>query len=333
MKVLLTGGSGFIGAHILKILIERGYEVVLAVRTDTKGQEILGAYKTNDKLSYVVVGDIAVPNAFEKAIQANQDLQGVIHAASPFHFRAKDNESELFQPALNGTVGILKAIHQHAPSVKKVVVTSSIAAVMNPFSKPAEYMEESWNPITKEQALSNPQLGYLGSKTFAERAAWDFVQKEGPSFGLTTINPPAVLGPVIHHLASLDAINTSNEAIAAIVQGKWKDGAPPTFTSPWVDVRDVALGHVLALETATASGRRFLMHGGFLSHADYVAIARKNFPSLREKLPQHVEDETLSDPLVDTTPARQILHLEFTTLEASVTDTIQSLLDLSASSH
>lgn len=275
------------------------HEVVVAVRTDTKGQEILRSYEGNNKLSYVAVGDIASLSAFDKAVEKNPDLQGVIHTASPFHFRATDYDAELIQPALNGTVGILKAIKQYAPSVQRVVITSSMAAVLNPFSPPAEYTEESWNPITKEQAVSDVVMGYLSSKTFAERAAWDFVQKELPNFSLATINPPAVLGPIIHHLASLDSINTSNEVLAAVVQGKWKDGAPPTFTSPWVDVRDVALAHVLALEKPEAAGRRFLMHGGFQLNADYVEIARKNFPSLQEKLPQHIERENLSDPLVD----------------------------------
>lgn len=304
------------------------YEVILAVRSDHKGQQILGTYKANNDLSYVVVGDIATPGAFDEAFASNPDVQGVIHAASPFHFRATDYESELFQPALNGTLGILRATKRHAPCVKKVIITSSIAAVMNPFSKPSEYSEDSWNPITKEQALIDPVLGYLGSKTFAERAAWDFMQKESPNFDLATINPPAVLGPVIHHLASWNSINTSNQPIANLVQGMWKDEAPPTFTSPWVDVRDVALAHVLALEKTEASGRRFLLHGGFLSHADYISIAQRNFPSLKRKLPQQVKKENLSDPLVDTTPAREVLGLEFRTLEESVTDTIRSLLDL-----
>ncbi|KAJ9648679.1 methylglyoxal reductase (NADPH-dependent) gre2 [Coniosporium tulheliwenetii] len=302
------------------------YDVVLAVRTESKGREVLDAHKNSNKLSYVVVGDIAAPGAFDKAVQANPPFEGVIHAASPFHFRSKNFKSEILDPAVQGTTGILKAIKQHAPSVKKIVITSSMAAVLNPFSPPLKYTEETWNPITEEQALSDPVLAYLGSKTFAERAAWEFVKKELPNVGLATINPPAVLGPVIHHLDSLDSINTSNQAIADVVQGKWKNGAPPTFTSPWVDVRDVALAHVLALEKPEASGTRFLLNGGFLTHADYVAIAKEKFPSLRDRLPEKVERETPKDPAVDTEPSEKVLGFKYKTLEESVTDTISSLL-------
>lgn len=302
------------------------YQVVLTVRTDAKGRNILDTYNGNKQLSYIVVSNIEAPDAFYKAFETHPDLEGVIHAASPFHFRATNFEAEILEPAVKGTVGILEAIKRCGPSVKKIVITSSMAAVLNPFSKPAKYTEESWNPITKEQALGDPVLAYLGSKTFAERAAWDFVKKELPNVGLATINPPAVLGPVAHHLASLDNINTSNEAIAALIQGQWKEGAPATFTSPWVDVRDTAIAHVEALERPEASARRFLLNGGFLTHADYVAITRENFPSLREQLPNSVPEENVDDPAVDTTPAENVLGIKFTTLEESVKDTVASLL-------
>lgn len=272
----------------------------------------------------MVVGDISKLNAFDSAMHSDPPFDAVIHSASPFHFRSKDHKKEMLEPAINGTVGILKAIKQHAPLVKRVVITSSIAAVMNPFSPPARYTEEDWNPVTEEQALSNSGLAYLGSKTFAERDAWEFQKKELPSVGLATINPPAVLGPVLHHLKALADINTSNQAIADLMQGKWKNGAPSTFTKPWVDVRDVALAHVNALEIPDAIGRRFLMHGGFVTNADYIAIAKAN-PHLKDNLPETVEKEEITDPDVDTEPAEKILGIKFRSLEESVTDTIASL--------
>lgn len=272
----------------------------------------------------MVTGDISKLGAFDNALQSDPPFDAVIHSASPFHFRSTDHKKEMLEPAINGTVGILKAIKQHAPSVKKVVITSSIAAVMNPFSAPAKYTAEDWNPVTEEQALSNSGLAYLGSKTFAERSAWEFIEKELPSVGLTTINPPAVLGPVLHHLESLADINTSNAAIADLMQGKWKNGAPPTFTKPWVDVRDVASAHVNALEIPEAAGRRFLLNGGYVTNADYVAIAKKN-PLLKDKLPETVDKEEITDSEVDTEPAEKILGIKFRSLEESVTDTITSL--------
>jgi nucleoside-diphosphate-sugar epimerase len=107
---------------------------------------------------------------------------------------------DLLDPAIIGTTGILKSIKKNAPSVKRVVITSSFAAMVNPSKGDwpgHEYSEEDFNPMTKEDALVNPMAGYRASKTFAEKAAWDFVEKEKPNFTLSTINPPLVFGPIV----------------------------------------------------------------------------------------------------------------------------------------
>lgn len=76
--------------------------------------------------------------------------------------------------------------------------------------------------------MSNPSLGYRASKTFAEKAAWDFVAQEKPNFTISTLNPPLVIGPIVHHLASLDGLNTSNQRTRDCMLGKWKDEIPET---------------------------------------------------------------------------------------------------------
>ena len=121
-------------------------------------------------------------------------------------------------PAIIGTTSILKAIKASAPSVKRVAITSSFAAIVNPDSHPEVYDESVWNPLTLEQsAKGDPATAYRGSKTLAEKAAWEFVEKEKPNFALSTLNPPLVLGPVVHYLNSLDAINTSNARVRDMV--------------------------------------------------------------------------------------------------------------------
>ena len=95
--------------------------------------------------------------------------------------------------AIVGTTGILKAIKTSAPSVKRVVITSSFAAIVNGQKglwPDHVYSEEDWNPITEEDALQNAANAYRASKTFAEKAAWDFVEKEKPNFTLATVHLP-----------------------------------------------------------------------------------------------------------------------------------------------
>lgn len=106
----------------------------------------------------------------------------------------------MLDPAVIGTTGILKSIKKSAPSVKRVVITSSFAAIINPSKAnwpDHTYTEADWNPITQEEAVQNPANGYRASKTFAEKASWDFLEKEKPNFTISTMNPPLVLGPIV----------------------------------------------------------------------------------------------------------------------------------------
>ena len=106
------------------------------------------------------------------------------------------------------------------------VITSSFAAILNPFlgyRPDYTYSEKDWNPITEEQAVENTPNGYRASKTFAERAAWKFVEQEKPNFTLATCNPPMVFGPVHPALQTLDSLNTSNQRFREMILGHMQD--------------------------------------------------------------------------------------------------------------
>ena len=239
---------------------------------------------------------------------------------------------QLLDPAVIGTTGILKSIKKSAPSVKRVVITSSFASIVNPFTgnwPEHTYSEEDWNPINKEQAVENPANGYRASKTFAERAAWDFLEKEKPNFTIATMCPPLVLGPIVHYLNSLDGLNTSNQRIRDIMLGKAKDEIPPTGTYIWVDVRDLADAHVAAIEKDEAANKRFFITAGYFSNKEIAQIIEKNYPECKDGLP------TASTPGGDypsegiykynNKRAIEVLGIKFKSLEESVKDTVKSL--------
>lgn len=142
------------------------HTVVTTVRSKTKGDQILASYKDvpEERLSYVVVSDIAAQGAFDEAVQSNPPFDCVIHTASPFHDNFEDPVKDLLNPAIKGTTGILKAVKEYAPQVKRVVLTSSFAAIVNTASPPQVYSEASWNPITWNEAASDRSLAYRGSK-------------------------------------------------------------------------------------------------------------------------------------------------------------------------
>ena len=217
----------------------------------------------------------------------------VIHTASPYSFKVEDPVRDFLDPAIKGTTGILKSIKAHGPSVKRVVITSSSAAILNPLKHEKVYDESKWAPFTWDDAIANPQFGYPSSKVsshapareaglsqprrkpgteppvtgtqkLAEQAAWAFVADEKPSFDLATICNTYTFGPVQRQLPALDAVNTSNQRIRDLALGRMRGGLEPTapvFT--WADVRDVALAHVRAATRPAAGGKRFYVIGGY----------------------------------------------------------------------
>ncbi|RMZ71458.1 aldehyde reductase II [Pyrenophora seminiperda CCB06] len=281
---------GFIAAHTLDVLLDHGHSVVTTVRTQEKADKIKESYKSlvdKGQLGFAIVPDIAQPDAFEKAVVSDPPFEVVLHTASPFHYNVTDVKKDLLDPAIIGTTSILKSIKAHAPSVKHVVVTSSYAAIVHPHKGywPGHvYSEDDWDPITLEEATENPMTGYRASKTFAEKAAWDFVENEKPNFSLSTINPPMVFGPIVHALDSLDNMNTSNKFMLSVAQGKCKDEIPKNMPPQhlWVDVRDVAEAHVAAFEKPEAANKRFFVTAGYYSNKDICQAIKKNFPELKD---------------------------------------------------
>ncbi|KAI5305625.1 hypothetical protein KEM56_003827 [Ascosphaera pollenicola] len=332
-RVLLTGGSGFIAAHVLHTLLTRGHSVVTTVRSQEKADKIKSAHANvpEERLSFAIVPDIAQLDAFDEAIKSDPPFEAVIHTASPFHFNSKDVQKDMLDPAINGTVGILKSIKKSAPSVKKVVITSSFAAILDTTKKiPHVFSEADWNPVTLEQAIADPVTGYIASKAFAEKAAWKFLEEEKPGFELSTICPPMVFGPIVSYLNSFSALNTSNQLTGNIAAGNFAGKSlPPTPFPEWVDVRDVALAHVLAMEKDEASGKRFFIINGLASHKDVAEVIAKNFPEYKDRVPtgEGLEAGATKGEWYgsDNSRSKEVLGLEYTSLEKSVCDTVKSL--------
>lgn len=336
-RVLLTGGSGFIAAHTLDVLLNHGHSVVTTVRTQEKADKIKESYKSyadNGQLSFAIVPDIAKEDAFDQAVISDPPFEAVLHTASPFHFNVTDVQKDLIDPAVIGTTGILKSIKKSAPTVKRVVITSSFAAIVNGskgFWPGHTYSEEDWNGITFEEAQENPMMGYRASKTFAEKAAWDFLEKEKPNFSIATINPPMVFGPIVHALDSLENMNTSNQRILSAAQGKFKDEIPPSGVHLWVDVRDVAEAHVAAFEKPEAANKRFFTTAGYFSNKEICQIIKKSFPGFKDlpgestpggDYPEGTPDQGLYS--YNNKRSIDILGLKYKTLEQSIVDSVKS---------
>jgi len=238
-KVCVTGASGFIAAHIVKQLLDAGYQVKATVRGEASRYPYLTSLDGAAERLEFAQASLQDEGAFD-AIVADCDV--VMHTASPYIVNVKDPQRDLVDPAVQGTNNVLNACAKSS-TVKRVVLTSSVAAVTDEASNEITFSEDNWN--TKSDLKRNP---YFYSKTLAERAAWDFVEKNKPGFDLVAINPFMVIGPSLG-----PGLNESNKILSDILSGAY----PTLMSVTWgiVDVRDVAKAHVLAMETPKAKGR------------------------------------------------------------------------------
>eukprot|EP00746_Dinoflagellata_sp_MGD_P012789 gnl/MRDRNA2_/MRDRNA2_127401_c0_seq1.p1 gnl/MRDRNA2_/MRDRNA2_127401_c0~~gnl/MRDRNA2_/MRDRNA2_127401_c0_seq1.p1 ORF type:complete len:390 (+),score=80.28 gnl/MRDRNA2_/MRDRNA2_127401_c0_seq1:52-1170(+) len=262
--VCVTGASGFIALHLVEQLLAKGYTVVGTVRSTDNAVKMapLTAMKEKfgeEKLQIVGGVDCTKPDSFESAVK---DCVGVFHTASPFFFKTDDPAKDLVIPAIEGTKGCLEACEK-AGSVRRVIVTSSFAAVFNPGVYPWDYKYDckDWNMTSQpnKDSTTFPEPAgnnaYRYSKIIAEKTAWDVQKKDTCPFDVATINPPMVIGANLNKPASVDDLNTSSAMILNILTGKM---APNPNSIGWVDVADVARAHIAAYEHPEAGGKRFL---------------------------------------------------------------------------
>ncbi|CAK5277838.1 unnamed protein product [Mycena citricolor] len=258
-KVLVSGANGFLATWVVRSFLQEGYSVRGTIRSASKGAHLKELFKSyGDKFEVVVVSDITAEGAFDEAVKG---VDGIAHTASPFYFNVTE-PSELIEPAVKGTVGMLQSALKYGSNVRRVVVTSSCASIIDlTNTKPKVFTEEHWNDqavheVETKGASANNVAKYCASKTLAERAAWKFM-KDHPEakFDLSVLNPPIVLGPDIQGVKSPADLNTSSKSMyngltnpAALVGG-----------APYVDVRDIARAHVLALEREAAGGERIIV--------------------------------------------------------------------------
>lgn len=326
----VSGATGFIAQHIVKQLLAENYTVVGTVRSQQKADKLLKLFN-NDKLHLEIVPDLTAPNAFDEALEKHPETSIFLHTASPVLFGGKDPEKDFLLPAIEGTKNALRAIQKHGHNVKRVVLTSSYAAVGNVLETPPKgtvITEESWNPITWEQALSNELAAYAGSKTFAEKTAWEFVEKEKPQFTLSVINPTYVFGPQAFDETVKGELGFSSDLFKSVLSFKPGDTVKE-FKGGFIDVRDVAKAHIVAAKTDEIQGKRLILTEHRFTFQMILNIIREKFPELRDSLavgePER-SHEGLSDLIVDNSKTKKILGFKFISLEDDVYDSVLQLL-------
>lgn len=272
--VLVTGGSGFIASHCILKLLEAGYRVRTTLRSQGREAGLRAMLKVGGKDAgealTVFTAELLSDPGWKEAM-AGCDY--VLHLASPFPPGMPRNEDELIRPAREGALRVLRAARD--AGVRRVVLTSSFAAIgYSPKSGGAPYTEEDW---------TDPQspgiTAYVKSKTIAERAAWDFMAREGGSLELAAVNPVGVFGPVLG----------SDYSSSILIVKRLMDGSLPglpRLSFAIVDVRDVADLHLRAMTDPAARGERFLaVADGGMTMADIASLLRASLGSAASRVP------------------------------------------------
>lgn len=272
--VLVTGGSGFIGAHCILKLLDAGYRVRTTIRSLKKEPAVRamlkeGGGEPRDRVSFVEA-DLENDTGWLEAVQ---DCAYVLHVASPFPPSVPENEDELIIPAREGALRVLRAARDKG--VKRVVLTSSFAAIgYGQGERDTPFDETNWTDPNGPDVQP-----YVKSKTLAERAAWDFVNREGGGLELSVVNPVGVFGPVLG-----PDYSTSILLIQRLMKGAMP-GCPKLYFGA-VDVRDVADLHVLAMTNPGAKGERFLaVAGDFFAIVEIARTLKARLGEAAKKVP------------------------------------------------
>jgi len=337
--VLVTGGTGYMASWIIKMLLEDGISVNATVRDPSdadKVQHLTYMAEASEAQLKLFKADLLDSGSFDDPMQG---CELVIHTASPFFFTGiKNPEEELIKPAKEGTRNVLEAANK-TPSVKRVVLTSSVAAIYgdNMDIKMAPggiFTEKEWNVTSSAE-----HQPYSYSKTIAEREAWA-IAKEQEQWDLLTINPGWILGPSL----SKRKDSTSIRIMIQFGDGTSKTGAPALWNGI-VDVRDVASAHIKAGYTPEASGRHIIV-GEVASLLDIANILHQHFgdsyPFPRRQAPKpvfwliaplfgftrkYVSRNTGIQIKFDNSYSKEKLGMSYIPIEQTVKEHFQQILD------
>ncbi|CAO2658298.1 Nn.00g060210.m01.CDS01 [Neocucurbitaria sp. VM-36] len=342
--VIVTGANGYIASHVVFLLLSRGYKVIGTVRSQAKREHVLNIYASHPNashLSVIVVDDITHSQCYLEALSAVavEAPSAVLHLAAPFSYSVSSYESDLLIPAVKGIHAILEVAQ--ILGVKRVVHTNSFACIYDAALGPRPgyiYTEKDWSPLTYEDGrnATNAPTAYRAAKTVAETSAWEFIEVEkekgrAPAFDLVSLCPAMVFGPYVN----AEAVPKKSEELGESVRIIWDlitAGAdsvvPPTKGPVWVDVVDVAVAHIKALELEDAGGERFLLAAGTYCNQEIVDIVREL--GLAKEVPVGTPGKRESNAHfgINSAKAERVLDIQWITMKESLQNLVPQLLSI-----
>ncbi|KAK1579323.1 NAD dependent epimerase/dehydratase [Colletotrichum navitas] len=324
--IFITGATGFIGSHVVSQALEADYRVRLSVRKESQASKLKELFaKHTAKLDFVIIPDLAKPGAFNQALLGTDF---VFHIASPMPGTGNDFKSDYLAPAEQGTITLLDAA-KSISTIKRIVIVSSILALvpLDVWVTGNFNVKEGSNPsIPIDRDMEFPQdpkasagLKYQASKILAHRSVLEWAPKNKPGFTIVTLNPSFVFGRNLNQ-TSEDGIDGTNAML-------WESlfSEKPTFPMVAVDVRDVALAHLRALDVdfkGQTAVQEFVLSAPDPVRSDWervVEFVREKYPQLNIQLKGPFENPSKAE----ANRATELLGIQWRRME----DTIASFLD------
>jgi len=327
--VFVSGGSGYIAGWLIRALVAQGWRVHTSVRDPGREAELRQLLAVDDAHLRVFAADLMRDAGWAEALRG---CSHVAHVASPLPGRWVKTPDDLIVPAREGTLRVLRAAR--AAGVQRFVMTSSVAAIVYGRGRGGHHFSEAdWTPDDCPGASP-----YTLSKTLAERAARDWVAREGQGLEFCTANPAVVLGPVW---------GPAHSSSIALVKNLLAGGMPgcPDLGFGIVDVRDVAELHLRLLTAPGMAGERFIASGPFMKVIDIAGVLREQLGDQARRVPTRRLPDWLVrlaarfDPLLrtavgelgaerhtDVRHARELLGWVPRAAEQTIADTARSLI-------
>ena len=239
MRVLVTGGTGFIGSHSVAALLSQGIQVRLLVRSHERVVRSLSPLGVADVES--VLGDVTAP---ESVAEAMAGCDALLHAAAIYSFDARA-AARMREVNVRGTEIVLGAAVR--AGLDPIVHISSYAALLPPGGA----------VLTPDSAVTRPQGAYCRSKADSERVARRYQEQGAP---VVITYPGAVIGPHDPYLGESNRIIVELATTGLAMRGG----------GPWVDVRDVAKVHAAVMEPGRGP-RRYMITGHYIAVTDLAA--------------------------------------------------------------
>lgn len=269
-KVLVTGGTGYVASWVIVELLKRGYDVRATVRSAAKEAMVRAMAEkggaATGRLTFAIA-DLTRDGGWDTAAEG---CRYVLHVASPLGAGNEKGRDALVGPARDGALRVLRAAV--TAGAKRVVLTSSCGA--------AAPVKMGVNTVSGEEVWSDAdrQDPYRRSKTLAEKAAWDFMRQQGVTTEFTTVLPSGVFGPIL----SKEGLG-SVQFIQRLIDGRLP--RIPNVGLNIIDVRDLAIAHVQAMEAPAAAGERLIINGDFMWMSEIAKLLREKLGERGGKIP------------------------------------------------